>query len=264
MLSVYRRILLTSEVLQPRCINQSRGLRGRVKIFRQELPRYRKNLSKLPPLTKFLTQNMKPSSNKLAAFNELRQEKLEIYKEYLPDRSNTNLIEALFHPDNNEIDELLRIIDHNLVTMNSFYVGVSFEVINDSIELDLCHPSTIAAAPEFKRLCEKSIYKLRFFESDELLKVIKCLVNVGVPEDTLIVQGTLQMIRHLINDFEIQELQALSAILDQVEPSKEPDVKKSLLPAIKRAIPISIQRKSELRMLPDDDSNEREVKNPSP
>lgn len=159
---------------------------------------------------------MKPTQNKLAAFNMLRKEKLEVYKQYLPDRSNTNLLEALLHPENNDFDKLLRIIDHNLVTMNSFYVGVSFEVLNDSVELDLCHPSTIAASPEFKHLCEKSLYKLRFFESDELLKVIKCLVNVGVPKDTLIVQGTLQMIRHLINDFEVQELQALSATLEKM------------------------------------------------
>lgn len=249
MISTYRALLLTPTVLRVGCATQVRGIKKIRKVFRQNLPKYRNDLSRLPPLTKLLIEDVDKTAERITAATRLRQEKLEIYKQYMPDRSNFILIEALFAENNNDIDELLRIVDCNLITMNSFYIGVSFEVINDMIELGLCDPSTVAVAPEFKRLCEKAMFKLRFFESDELLKLIKCLSSVGVPGDALIVQGALQMVRHLINDFEIQELEALANTLNRIECENEGD-KKSLITAIKKAIPITQQQKSDLGLLP--------------
>lgn len=236
-------------VLRAGCVTQVRGVKKVTKITREKLPKYRNDLSKLPPLTKLLVKDIDKSAERIATASKLRQEKLDIYKHYMPDRIDTNLIEALFATDNNDIDKLLRVIDINLVTMNSFYVGVCFEVISDMIDLGLCESSTVAAAPEFKRLCEKTLFRLRFFESDDLLKLIKCLSKVGVTGDALIVQGALQMTRHLINDFEIEELEALETTLSRFECSDMND-KRSLLSAIRKAIPVTKQQKTKIVLIP--------------
>lgn len=217
-----------------------RGIRAVKRIPRSEVPRYKKDLGKLPPLTQLLTNTDEVLEGNNAI--RLRIEKLKVYKQYLPVGSNTNLIEALFNQEN-DIDRLLNIIDDNLETMTSFYLGVSFEVLSDMVEAKLCDPATIMVSPEFKKLCKKTLYKLRFFEADEVLKLIKCLSYLGLPENTLLVQASFTMTRHLINDFTIPELEALSASLDKFKPLQTDN--KGLLCALKSIIPAAKNRKLE-------------------
>jgi len=226
-----------------------RGVRSQRLMFRTKLPKYKVNLKTLPPLTGHLTDQSKLTDHKTAI--ELRLSKLEIYKEYLPVNSNTNLIEALFHPDN-DIDRLLKIIDENLPTMTSFYVALCFETIDDMLRAGLCETSTVAVAPEFRRLCDRSLLKMRFFEADEVLKLVKCLSIMEVPEDTLLVQAVFQMARELINDFTIKELGALSHSLEMFHPIIESN--KSLLKVLKAAIKIARKNQIEAKLLQETES----------
>lgn len=214
------------------CQVPRRGIRGVTRLPRTELPRYKINIARLPHLTRLLTH---PDNDAI----KLRIDKLNVYKQYLPVGSNTNLIEALFSPQN-DIDKLLKIIDENLRTMNSFYIGVSFEVLDDMIRGKLCDPATIMVSPEFKNLCQKALFKVRFFEADEVLKLIKCLSSLKVPENTLLVQSSFEMTRHLINDFTVDELEALADSLDTFEPLE--DKNKSLLNALKSVIPVAREK----------------------
>lgn len=209
-----------------------RSIGGRRRLIRTRLPKYKKNLGSLPPLTELLTRP--DEHTHLNGPIKLRLEKLSVYKQFLPIGSNTNLIEALFNPDN-DIDRLLNIISDNLETMNSFYVGVSFEVLDDMVRAQLCDPATIIVAPEFRKLCEKALYKIRYFEADEVIKLIKCSSSLGLPENTLLVRAGLEMARHLINDFNLDELDALYMSLDTFRPIESKD--KSLLLVLKAAIP---------------------------
>lgn len=224
-----------------------RGVRrGQPKIFRTKLPKYRTETYGLPPLTSLLT-SPKPLGITLQQAIQIRLEKLEIYKKYLPTDSNTNYIEALFNKQSNDIDDVLKIIDANLNTLNSFYTAISFEVLNDLIEANLCDPMTILVSPEFKRLCKKTIFKVRFFESDDLLKLIKCLSNLSISENTLIVQAALQMTRHHINDFNYDELLSLRDSLNKFEEKIE--APKSLLVALKNITPKALERQIKLKLV---------------
>lgn len=221
-----------------------RGVRGVPKIFRTELPKYKVKMNKLPVLTDLLTQPEAPTS--FEEEKNLRQDKLLVYKNYLPASSNTILLEALFHPDNH-VDRLLEIIDDNLETMSSFYIGVAFEALDDMMRANPGIILTVSVSPEFKRLCTKALYKMRFLEADEVLKLIKCFSTLKIPENTLLVQAALQMARHLINDFNRDELESLHMSLEEFEPIG--DESKSLLISLKNVIPLVQKRQLEERQL---------------
>lgn len=200
-------LLTTQSLLIPMIISR-RGARAVPWVFRQKLPQTRIDLSKLPPLTNLLTSDEHYKAIEDAA--SLRRKKLQVYKSYMPVNSNTTLIESLFDPESNCINNLLQVIDNNLETMTSFYIGVCFEVLDDFIRAKLCDAATVAVSPEFKRLSVKALYKMRFFEADEVLKLVKCLSTVGVPKNSLIYQSSLKMARASINDFEPDELRILA------------------------------------------------------
>lgn len=222
--------------LYPHLVIFKRNLRAHRRTIRDHLPRYRKDLRHLPRLTGLLTDS---TLNESRQARDLRLKKLELYKSYIPDSTSPVLLEALFNPENN-LDGLLRIIDENLETMTSFYIGVAFESLEDMIAEKLDRQATVAVSPEFKRLCTRALYKARFFECDEALKVIKCLSTLRMPENLLIVQAALQMTRNLINDFNIDELDTLRRALDRIPVTQEDTV--SLLSVLKRAVPLAKSR----------------------
>lgn len=196
-------------------VQSKRGLRGVQKVFREKLPQYQVNLRDLPPLNENLLNTEQCKS--IEEVRERRIQKLATYNAYIPVKTSKILLEALLNPDLNDIDQLLRLIDENLPTMTSFYLGLSFEVLNDMMRDKLCDHNTIAVSPEFKRLCTRTLYKLRYFEADEVLKLMVCLSNVQISEKTLIFQAGLKMARELINDFDPEELEIMLECL----PSKE-------------------------------------------
>lgn len=214
-----------------------RGIRAQNRIYRTSIPMVKNNLKNLPNLTGLLVSREQPAN--LSEAIQIREQKLSVYKSFMPFNADTNLIEALFHPDN-DIDRLLRIIDENLITMTSFYIGVSFEVIDDMLRANLCEKSTVFVSPEFERLCRKALFKIRFFEADEILKLIKCLSTLQVPESTLLAQAAFQMTRHLINDLNLEELESLSDSLNTFKIEQESD--KSLLVALIKAIPLAQEK----------------------
>lgn len=222
-----------------------RGLRAVRKLYRTQLPKYRLDFRTLPPLTKLLTDSELDQIGMVDAL-QLRRDKIALYMKYLPTNSNTNLLEAIFNQDN-DIDRLLRIVDENLETMTSFYVGVSFEAIDDMMRANLCDKSTVKASPEFRKLSEKALYKMRFLEPDEVLKVIKCLSTLQLPGESLLVQATLQMARHFIDDFSITELRCLDRELRNFSTSE--DARKSILLALSHAIPLAIQKRIDEKQL---------------
>lgn len=232
--SVFRILRVPSQTL---IIN--RGLKAEKKLFRTKLPRYKLDLGSLPPLTELLTQT--ELCDNVTTLEQLFSEKLTVYKQYLPSDTKHVLLEALFNPSN-DIDQLLRIIDENLPTMTSFYIATSFEVLDDMMRYHPDIVETVAVSPELRRLATRALYKVRYFDSDELLKLIKCATTLGMPEDTLLVQSGLQMIRHLINDFEPDELKSLEEHLEKFKVIDSSD--RSLLVAIKKAVPKALSLKS--------------------
>jgi len=145
----------------------------------------------------------------------------------LPVNSNTNLIEALFHLDN-DIGRLLKIIDDE-----PLYSPVFRETI-DMLQARLCETSTVAMAPEFRRLCDRSLLKMRFFEADGVLKLFKCLSIIDLPEDTLLVWAVCSNGPRALKDLTIKELGALSHSLEMFHPIIESS--KSRIKALKAAI----------------------------
>lgn len=234
------RLLLNSLKDGQTLVLPRRNIRAVRRIFRQKLPQYKTDLGDLPPLTQLLTLKDESasdpdSSQLLKSLNELRTKKLETYKCYLPVNQKPVLLEALLSTDN-DIDRLLRIIDENLETMTSFYIAVSFETLDDMMRYRQCDIGTVIVSPELKRLCKRALYKMRFFEADEILKLVKFISIIELPEESLLSQSAFQMARHLINDFNLDELETLSECLEKFKISDTS--KKSLLLALKDAIPV--------------------------
>jgi len=224
--------------------SSKRGVRAVRIVRRTRLPRFRRDLGDLPPLTEHLTLGSKTDhdfTGQLGIENSLKDlwnKKLQVYKAYMPDNFKPVLLESMYDASN-DIDKTLRLIDLNLETMTSFYVANSFEIISDQVHFEPSYKDTVLVSPEFKRLCKKTLLKMRFFESDELLKLIICLSRLQLPENTVIVQSTLQMIRHLINDFNYEELDSLKSTLESFEVID--NSKKNLLVILKDAIPLAMQ-----------------------
>lgn len=195
---------------------QTRYLRYHMRLFRDKLPKYKRDPGKLPHLTELLTQKESPPD--LECFRKMKLEKLEVYRAYIG--KTTVLLDGLLNPDTDDGDKLLRVIDENLDAMTSFYLGVSFEALDDLIRAGLCQADTVLHAPEFRRLCSKTLFKLRYFDCDEVVKLIKCLAIVKLPSNSLLIQATYKMAQHLINDFCPNELEIVidsMANLNQIE-----------------------------------------------
>lgn len=228
----------------------TRGLKAVKIINRKALPKYKRDLNDLPPLTKYLTigEARDVDQEQALTLKDLWEKKLATYKSYLPMTHSTKpiLLEAMFNPSN-DIDNLLRIIQDNLETMTSFYVANAFEVLDDQIQYNDQYRHVIIVAPEFRSLCGKALFKMRFFEADEILKIVKCLATLQLPEETLIVQSTLQMVRHLINDFDYNELVTLRLSLESFRISN--NSKKNLLVTLKEAIPLAMDRQAKYKLI---------------
>lgn len=205
---------------------------GLVKTIRTKLPRYKLDVYKLP----IQSRNLLPIINK---DRTILLERLEIYKTYIPSNTSTVLLEALFNP-NNDIDSLLNIIDINLPSMTSFYLALSFESLDNAIQLEFCHPETILVSPEFKRLCQRTIFRLRFFESDEIVKLIKCLAILGVQEDTFVMQASLQMAKYWINDYDSMELDVMQQSLARIDSGSKNSTR--LLPCLYSSLSVAREK----------------------
>lgn len=227
-------------------LQSRRHIKSVRKVFRTKLKPYKLDLGQLPPLTGLLTSateaKEEPGSHALQSLNDLWSHKMEVYKAFLPVNQKPVLLEALFNPQN-DIDTLLRVIDENLISMTSFYVATSFEALDDMMRHGQCDISTVAVSPELKRLCARTLYKIRFFEADEVLKLLKCLATIRLPEEVLLSQAAFQMARHLINDFNLNELRTLSDCLNAFTITD--NSKKSLLLALKDAIPTAMANQIE-------------------
>lgn len=221
-----------------------RGIRSYQRIKRTVLPQYKRTLNELPQ-SDYLDNN--DGIDNLA---DLWSKKLNAYKIYLPMTyvPKPVLLEAMYD-SNNDIEASLRIIQDNLTTMTSFYIGNSFEVLHDQVLYNEEYKCTVLSAPEFRALCGKALYKMRFLEADELLKVSKCLSILGIQEDTLIVQSTLQMIRHSINDFSYNELKDLEYHLEKFDDLRKTHT--SLLAILKESIPLAQRKLRERGLVPD-------------
>ena len=191
-------LLRWPSILGAAAFKQSSRYKSLVPIVRRALPKYKKDLRDLPPLTKFLvhdrrTENSTNCDNQEpTSLEDLWAKKLEILRAYLPIDSKPVLLEALFKPTD-DVGSSLTIIGDNLPSMTSFYIATCFEILHDHVLYHDHKRHTILVSPEFRSLCHRSLFKMRYFEADEVLKVMKCLSILRLPEHSLIVQSALQM-----------------------------------------------------------------------
>lgn len=198
------------------------------------MPKYQNSLSRLEPLSDILIDG------RIDSLEENCRRKLELYKQYLPPNHNTVLLEALLGAK--DIDTLLMVIDENLESMNSFLLAVSLEALTDQVRLASASPETILVSPEFKRLSTVLLYKMRYFETDEVLKLLNCLNVLNVPGKKLISQCAFQMTRYLINSFNMKELRHLNELLSKFDNDT------NLVSAIRKALPIAYKRQINEKM----------------
>lgn len=106
-------------------------------------------------------------------------------------------------------DECLALIRQNEKRMNAKQVSQTFTTL---FTMGRSSPnrskfvSTLISNPDFKRLIQLAVNRMRHMESNEVVSVFKCLTFLSISQKSLLFNGCLQMIRHQINELEADEL----------------------------------------------------------
>jgi hypothetical protein len=120
---------------------------------------------------------------------------------------NEDLMQSLRSARSKE--QLISVVAQNEKRMMNRHVSQAFTTlftIGRSSPNRSKFVSTLSSDPDFKRLCQLAVYKMRFMESNEVVSVFKCLTFLSISQKSLLFNGCLQMIRHQINEFEADEL----------------------------------------------------------
>lgn len=92
----------------------------------------------------------------------------------------------------------------------------------------------VLSHPKFRILCKKLKYTARTFEENDLINLIKIFTYLQTPPNTEIYLTLLNLIRHKINDLNLDQIVLLDFLLRKVQ--KEP-----LVDALQMALPMIFQ-----------------------
>jgi hypothetical protein len=99
----------------------------------------------------------------------------------------------------------------------------------------------VAESPQFRLLCRATVKLIRTFHSQELLSIVRHLVDFRVPPKTLIFQSAIQMLRQGINDLYTDNLMLLDHILNVDIHRKHPADSDPTVGALRIALPIVLE-----------------------
>lgn len=117
-------------------------------------------------------------------------------------------------------------------------VGISLDfVLGKLFNLQLYFSSDLSTRdilvhPDFKKLCRKLRSQAGAIDLKQTIEALKVVSYVGVPSDSVITQVLLQLIRHNINNLNLQQIMFLDFLLSQFNPSPLVDALKIALPIV--------------------------------
>lgn len=186
----------------------------------RRLPAIRLFSSEVPPSDQMVTTTVK-SSAPLAPS--------------APSKDADILTEQLERAKN--VEKLLDLVGQHHRVMNNAQVLTAFTCLHDVIRQ---HPKqvdykSLTSHLGFRELCNRALKRMRFYETQELLSLLKLSTFFQIPANTALVQAIGQMLKHSINSLTLSELMFLDMLLHWQKSSS------SITDALKMAIPLVFQ-----------------------
>ncbi|XP_076309291.1 FAST kinase domain-containing protein 2, mitochondrial-like [Tachypleus tridentatus] len=139
------------------------------------------------------------------------------------------------------MDKLLELSSLHHSVMNNKHLSVSFQKIYTFAKENYQNPPTVTSVPGFKRLCERVIKRARFFNTEDVISILRTLSYVKVPYSSAVYTSLCQMIRHTINDLTLSEIIFLDFLFNQQTPTP-------LVSALKMALPLVMESQLDIQL----------------
>lgn len=155
------------------------------------------------------------------------------------------------------IPRLLELVSQHLEVMNNRHIVASFDVIHDNakerghLQDKVGILSTLPENEVFQALCNRTLNRVRYMEPANIISVFKTLAQLGVRNNTYIMQALLKMICSQVNELSLSELTFLNFLLSRQKPGPAVD-------GLKMALPLVLQVQVENQL---DSDNVQEVVN---
>lgn len=133
------------------------------------------------------------------------------------------------------VPRVLDIVDRHFGVMNDSHVFNALSLI-----FKYRSQATVALLTDdrFKVLCRLVRKKAKFFSPNELVSALKCCSALGLNSSSFTVQTLLHLIRHSINDLDIEELMFLGFLVQRQKSD-------AIIKAFHIAVPLAVQIKAE-------------------
>ncbi|KAL3234177.1 hypothetical protein MRX96_022695 [Rhipicephalus microplus] len=135
------------------------------------------------------------------------------------------------------VDRLLDLVGQHHRVMNNAQVLTAFTCLHDVIKQQpkQADYKSLTSHPGFRELCNRALKRMRFYETQEVLLLLKFSALFQIPASTALVQAMGQMLKHSINSLSLSELIFLDMLLQWQKSSS------SITDALKIAIPLVFQ-----------------------
>lgn len=134
-------------------------------------------------------------------------------------------------------DRVLDLVEQHHRVMNNAQVLTAFTCLHDFIRQQPDHMDikSLTSHQGFRELCNRALKRLRFYERDEVLYLLKLTTFFQIPASTALVQAIGQMLKHSINSLTFSQLIFLDLLLQWQKSSS------SIMDALKIAVPLVFQ-----------------------
>ncbi|XP_065284955.1 FAST kinase domain-containing protein 2, mitochondrial-like isoform X2 [Dermacentor albipictus] len=135
------------------------------------------------------------------------------------------------------VDRILELVVQHHRVMNNAQVLTAFTCLHDSIrqQPEQVDFKSLTSHPGFRELCNRALKRMRYYEAQEVLSLLKLCTLLQIPTNTALVQAIGQMLKHSINSLTLSELIFVDMLLQWQKSSS------SITDALKIAIPLVFQ-----------------------
>lgn len=134
-------------------------------------------------------------------------------------------------------DRVLELVGQHHRVMNNAQVLTAFTCLHDVIRQ---HPErldfkALTSHLGFRELCNRALKRMRFYETEDVLSMLRLTTFFQIPANTALVQAIGQMLKHNINTLTLSQLIFLDVHLRSQKSSS------SIIDALKIAVPLVFQ-----------------------
>lgn len=148
------------------------------------------------------------------------------------------------------VDKVFDIIAQHHTVMNNSQILTAFSSLSDMSRQGPEDMEQLTEHASFRELCNRALKRMRFYNTEDVLTLLKITTQLKIPSNTVLVQAICQMLRHTINSLSLQNLIFLDLMLSRQKG------KSSLTEALMMAVPLVFQTQAPIQL---DFSNSNDV-----